>query len=66
MEIPAKCNIREFLEPGLPSFGEVMSLCARVVVIDHGAVLIEDVPAVVAKDRRVIEAYLGQEIDVPA
>jgi branched-chain amino acid transport system ATP-binding protein len=44
----------------------VMSLCARVVVIDHGAVLIEDVPAVVVKDRRVIEAYLGQELDVPA
>src|SRR5918911_376376 len=44
----------------------VMSLCARVVVIDHGAVLIEDVPAVVVKDRRGIEAYLGQEIDVPA
>ena len=42
----------------------VMSLCARVVVIDHGAVLVEDVPARVVKDRRVIEAYLGQEIDV--
>ena len=44
----------------------VMTLCARVVVIDHGAVLVEDVPSVVVKDRRVIEAYLGQEIDVPA
>ena len=44
----------------------VMSLCARIVVIDHGAVLVEDVPARVARDRRVIEAYLGQEIDVPA
>ncbi|HEV3365080.1 MAG TPA: ABC transporter ATP-binding protein [Acidimicrobiia bacterium] len=44
----------------------VMTLCARVVVIDHGAVLVEDVPQVVVKDRRVIEAYLGQEIDVPA
>ena len=44
----------------------VMSLCARVVVIDHGAVLIEDVPANVVRDKRVIEAYLGQEIDVPA
>jgi hypothetical protein len=31
MEILAKCNIREFLEPGLPSFGEVMSLCARIL-----------------------------------
>ena len=41
----------------------VMSLCARVVVIDHGAVLVEDVPAVVTRDRRVIEAYLGQESD---
>lgn len=44
----------------------VMSLCARVVVVDHGAVLIEDVPSVVVKDRRVIEAYLGQELHVPA
>lgn len=44
----------------------VMSLCARVVVIDHGAVLIEDAPSVVVKDRRVIEAYLGQELHVPA
>jgi branched-chain amino acid transport system ATP-binding protein len=42
----------------------VMSLCARVVVIDHGAVLVEDVPAVVVKDPRVIEAYLGQEMHV--
>jgi branched-chain amino acid transport system ATP-binding protein len=44
----------------------VMSLCARVVVIDHGAVLVEDVPERVVRDKRVIEAYLGQEIDVPA
>jgi len=44
----------------------VMSLCARMVVIDHGAVLVEDVPRRVVKDRRVIEAYLGQEINVPA
>ena len=44
----------------------VMSLCARVVVIDHGAVLVEDVPANVVRDKRVIEAYLGQAIDVPA
>ena len=44
----------------------VMALSARVVVIDHGAVLIEDVPSVVVKDRRVIEAYLGQEMHVPA
>ncbi len=37
----------------------VMGLCDRVAVLDYGAKLIEDVPAVVQKDQRVIEAYLG-------
>ena len=37
----------------------VMGLCDRVAVLDYGALLIEDVPAVVQKDQRVIEAYLG-------
>jgi branched-chain amino acid transport system ATP-binding protein len=37
----------------------VMGLCDRVAVLDYGAMVIEDVPAIVQKDQRVIEAYLG-------
>jgi branched-chain amino acid transport system ATP-binding protein len=37
----------------------VMGLCDRVAVLDYGAMVIEEVPAVVQKDQRVIEAYLG-------
>jgi branched-chain amino acid transport system ATP-binding protein len=37
----------------------VMGLCDRVAVLDYGAMVIEDMPAVVQKDQRVIEAYLG-------
>jgi branched-chain amino acid transport system ATP-binding protein len=37
----------------------VMGLCDRVAVLDYGVLVIEDVPSVVQKDQRVIEAYLG-------
>ena len=37
----------------------VMGLCDRVAVLDYGALVIEDVPAVVQNDQLVIEAYLG-------
>ena len=37
----------------------VIGLCDRVAVLDYGALVIEDVPAIVQKDQRVIEAYLG-------
>ncbi|NHC06419.1 ABC transporter ATP-binding protein [Azonexus fungiphilus] len=37
----------------------VMGLCDRVAVLDYGSLVIEDVPAVVQRDQRVIEAYLG-------
>ncbi len=49
----------------------VMSACDRVVVLDFGRVIAQDEPAAVARDPRVLEAYLGREAaadgaDVPA
>lgn len=38
----------------------LMRLSDRVVVLHHGEMIAEGAPAVIAEDRRVIEAYLGQ------
>jgi ABC-type branched-subunit amino acid transport system ATPase component/ABC-type branched-subunit amino acid transport system permease subunit len=39
----------------------MVRLVDRFLVLDHGAILVEDEPEAVTKDERVIEAYLGKK-----
>jgi branched-chain amino acid transport system permease protein len=41
----------------------IMSLCDRIVVVDFGKLIMVGTPDEVRHDPRVIEAYLGEEID---
>lgn len=38
-----------------------MSLCDRIVVLDHGAKLAEGLPREIAKNQAVVDAYLGKD-----
>jgi branched-chain amino acid transport system ATP-binding protein len=38
----------------------VMHLCERVVVLNQGRMIADGSPRAVTRDRRVVEAYLGQ------
>jgi branched-chain amino acid transport system ATP-binding protein len=40
----------------------IMSICGRIVVLDHGLKIAEGAPEVIAENKTVIEVYLGEQV----
>ncbi len=43
-----------------------MGLCDRVTVLDSGTVVASGPPAIIRTDHRVLNAYLGEDLEDPA
>jgi branched-chain amino acid transport system ATP-binding protein len=42
----------------------VMGICERLVVMDFGQVIARGIPSEIQENRKVIEAYLGEDITI--